>query len=155
MTDQKHYLTKARFEELQGELEALITVKRKEIAERIAEAIEMGDLSENAAYTEAKDEQAFLEGRILELTDIINNANIINGNHVSGRVEVGSKVVVDCDDLGKKEYTIVGATEADPLQGFISNESPLGEAFLGRKENDEFEINIPKGVTRCKIIRIE
>lgn len=154
MIDKTHYLTKARYEQLKKELAESKTIKIKEVAKELAAAIEMGDLSENAAYEEAKNKQAFLQGRILELEDIINNVVFINGNHNSNKVEVGSKIIVECEEIGKKEYTIVGPAEADPIKGLISNQSPLGEAFLGKEVKEEVEIVIPKGVTKCKILKI-
>lgn len=154
MTEQPQYLTKARLEELKKELDELKNVKRKEVAKKIEQALEMGDLSENAAYSDAKEEQAFLEGRILELVDLINNAVIINGNQTNNSVKVGSQIIVQCEGIGEKKYTIVGPTESNPLKGLISNESPLGQAFLGRKVKDEVEIIIPRGKTKCKILKI-
>lgn len=154
--DQPFYVSKERLDRIKIELEELKTVKRKEVASKIHEAQEMGDLSENAAYIDAKEEQAFLEGKILELDNMILNAIIIEEEETSDRdkiVRVGSKIKVKNDR--EHEFTIVGFDEADPAAGKISNESPLGQAFLGRKVKDEIEVTIPKGMIKYKIISIE
>lgn len=148
------YITVEGLEKAKTELEQLKNIKRKEIAERIERAKELGDLSENAEYASAREEQAFTEGRILELDNIVRNAEIINHTKGGDAVEVGSTVKVQIDGQSR-EYTIVGANEADPLKGKISNASPLGEAFLGKRVNDVVEVNAPKGLMRYTILGIE
>ncbi|NLZ74404.1 transcription elongation factor GreA [Candidatus Falkowbacteria bacterium] len=142
------------YDKLKDELTFLTTIKRKEIAERIEHAKELGDLSENAEYSEAKDAQALNEGRILELTNILKNVTIVQYEDAKDQVLMGSKVTVKSGDK-EKQYTIVSFNEADPLAGKISNESPLGVAFLNRKKGDSVEVETPKGVLKYKILKIE
>lgn len=153
MQEQKVYVSKEGLERFKQELSDLITVKRKEIIERIERAKELGDLSENAEYAAAKDEQAFTEGRIIELQDMITRAEVINGSGKVDLVRVGSKVKVKNDDT-ETEYEIVGVAEADPLTGKISNESPLGRSFLGRRIGDKVQIQVPKGTVVYTILEI-
>ena len=154
MNDKTSYLTPAGMEQLQAELDNLVRVRRKEIATRIQEAKELGDLSENAEYQEAKTEQSFNEGRIEELENILKHAEIITeqtGRHEA--VQVGSSLTVDAD--GKSmDLRIVGSSEADPLQGWISNESPLGKALLGRRTGDEAMVETPKGQLKYVVKKI-
>lgn len=152
----KYYITQEGLEKLKKELEVLKTVKRKEIIERIRNAKELGDLSENAEYAEAKDEQSFIEGRILEIENFINKAVIIDANSKdTGIVSVGNTVIISCEGgVGKKEYTIVGSNEANPAHGKISNESPLGKAFLGKKIGEKVEVVVPRGKIICEIVNI-
>lgn len=148
------FITKEGLEKIKKELEGLKNVKRKEIAERIQEAKELGDLSENAEYAEAKNEQAFTEGRILEIESLLKQVTVIKERKKSaGVVEVGSKIKIK-DDKETKEYVIVGSNEADPNQGRISNLSPLGQAFLGKKIGDIIEIKVPQGIKRFEIVAI-
>ena len=142
------------YDKLKDELTFLTTIKRKEIAERIEHAKELGDLSENAEYSEAKDAQALNEGRILELTNILKNVTIVQYEDAKDPALMGSKVTVKSGDK-EKQYTIVSFNEADPLAGKISNESPLGVAFLNRKKGDSVEVETPKGVLKYKILKIE
>jgi transcription elongation factor GreA len=153
MQEQKVYVSKEGLEKFKQELNDLITVKRKEIIERIERAKELGDLSENAEYAAAKDEQAFVEGRIIELQDMVTRAEVINGSGKVDLVRVGSKVKVKTDGT-ETEYEIVGVAEADPLNGKISNESPLGRSFLGRRIGDKVQIQIPKGTVVYTILEI-
>jgi len=148
------YLTPEGFEKIKDELNHLKTDKRKEISVRIQEAKEQGDLSENAEYTEAKNEQAFVEGKINELTDIEKNAKIIEQTNNTNIVEVGCKVKIENPDGQSQEYTIVGSKEADPSEGKISNESPIGRAFIGKKKGEEAVIVLPKGSQTVKIVEI-
>jgi len=148
------YISQEGLEKLKNELDELKNVKRKEIIERIERAKEMGDLSENAEYADAKEEQAFTEGRILELEEMINNAVIIKKGEKTGIVDIGSTIKVKFNGE-EKEFTIVGSEEADPLRGIISNESPLGRAFLGKRVGDEVEVVVPKGIIKYKIIEIQ
>ncbi len=148
------YVSREGLEKFKQELEDLVNVKRKEIIERIERAKELGDLSENAEYAAAKDEQAFTEGRIIELQDMIARAEIINGDGRIDIVRVGSKVKVKSDGA-EAEYEIVGVAEAEPLAGKISNESPLGRAFLGKKRGDKVQIQVPKGMVDYTILEIK
>jgi transcription elongation factor GreA len=127
---------------------------RQEIAKRIKEAKEQGDLSENAEFAAAKDEQSTNEGRIEELERLLENAVLISDGSQSGKVEVGSEIRVR---TGKDshEYKIVGAAESNPLQGYISNESPLGSAFLGRKKGEKVSVSTPKGDVEYKILEVK
>jgi|SRR3989339_922701 len=155
--EEKVLLTKDGLKKLQEELESLKTTKRKEIAEKLQSAISYGDLSENAEYDEAKNEQALLETRIMELQSIIEKAQIISTSHTTvSLVELGCKVSVNNLTYNKKEeYKIVGSTESDPLNGLISNESPVGKALLGLQAGDLVKIVIPKGEVEYKILKIE
>lgn len=143
------------YDKIKEELNFLTTVKRKEIAERIERAKELGDLSENAEYSEAKDAQALNEGRILELAGILKNVTVVQNNGSKEEVVMGSKVTVLSGDGQEKHYTIVSFNEADPVNGKISNESPLGVAFLRRRKGDEVEVETPRGVMKYKIKKIE
>lgn len=145
-------LTPEGLEKLKKELEYLKTTKRKEIAERLKQAIAFGDLSENAAYHEAKEAQGFLEGRILELTETVREAKIIQKS-VSGRVALGSKVLLEVDNE-KEEFEIVGPNEANPIKGRISDVSPLGNELMGKKAGDSGELKTPAGKTKYKILKI-
>lgn len=151
------YITKNRLEEIKEELKELEGPKRKEIAQRIEDAIALGDLSENAEYHEAREEQAFNEGKIQELQQVIRNAKIIKeSDHSKTKsvVEVGDQVEVEKD--GERIiYTIVGSTEADPAERKISNESPIGKMLLGRSPKEEVEVPTPtNGTITYKIVRI-
>lgn len=149
------YLTPEGLERLRKELEYLRTVKRKEVAERLRAALEEGgDLIENAEYEAAKNEQAFIEGRIQELEHLLANAKIIEDRH-TGVVDLGSRVTVQEEDGTESVYTIVGPMEASPREGLISNESPLGKALLGHKVGDEVEIDAPGGKFKVRIVRVE
>jgi len=151
-----NYLTKEGLEKLKKELEYLKTTKKKEIAERLRHAISFGDLKENAAYTEAKDAQAFLEGRILELEALIKTAVVIK-NGARDEVQVGSKVTISQigKDSSEEKFAIVGSAEADPLAGRISVDSPMGKIMLGLKPGDTFKIKTPEDKIKYKIIKIE
>lgn len=142
------------YDKLKDEMTFLGTVRRKEIAERIERAKELGDLSENAEYSEAKDAQALNEGRILELANTLKNVVVVHTETSSEEVSMGSKVTVKSEN-GEKQYTIVSFNEADPLNGKISNESPLGVAFLHRHKGEQVEVETPKGVMKYKIMKIE
>jgi len=130
-------ITQEGYDKLQDELNYLSLIKRREIAERIERAKDLGDLSENAEYSEAKDAQALNEGRILEITNILKNVTVVNNEGGHEDVTMGSCVTVKCDGKEKK-YTIVSFNEADPINGKISNESPLGVAFLGKRRGLPF-----------------
>lgn len=141
------------YDKLQKELDYLSQVKRREIAERIERAKELGDLSENAEYSEAKDAQALNEGRILELSNTLKNVTVVDSSGSKSEVMMGSTVTVKSDGK-EKTYTIVSFNEADPLNGLISNESPLGLAFIGKKKGDEVSVETPRGTISYKIVRI-
>lgn len=154
MVGNQTFITQDGYNKIIKELDELKKIKRKEISERIQEAQELGDLSENAEYVEAKNEQAFTEGRIQEIETLLKHATIIKEKRKSsGKVEVGSKIKIQ-DDSEQKEYIIVGSNESDPAKGKISNESPLGQAFMGKKVGDIIEISIPRGTKAFKIIEI-
>jgi transcription elongation factor GreA len=142
-------LTPEGLENLKKEIEHLSTTKRREVAERIKEAREFGDISENSEYDDAKNEQAMLEARIMTLEDKLRSASVIDAKELSADVvRVGSQVQVT-DDKGKKlSYTIVGSTEANPSENKLSNESPVGKALVGRKKGDSVKVVLPSGKQR-------
>jgi transcription elongation factor GreA len=146
MLGDQTYLTPEGLEKLKEELRQLKYERRKEIAEKIERAKELGDLSENAEYQEAKDEQGFIEGRILELEAIINTATIVTGPSGTKQVGIGSTVRVRQEDGDERQFLIVGANEANPVEGKISNESPLGRALLGKHVRETVEVRIPRGM---------
>lgn len=149
------YLTKAGHAKLTAEYEELTTGGRKQIAERIKTALGFGDLAENSEYADAKDQQIFIEGRISELEHLLKNANIIDESHNNCKVvNVGCSVNVELED-GEMNFTIVGSAEADPEKGWISNESPIGKALLGKKPGDEIEVTVPAGNIKYKIKKIK
>jgi transcription elongation factor GreA len=162
MADKATILTAEGLAKLEAELEQLRTVKRVQNSERIKVAISYGDISENSEYDDAKNEQAFIEGRILELEQMISTATIIDdkGKKKKGVVGLGSTVVIEDmepedDDDVKQEYTLVGTTEADPFDGKISNESPIGAAILGKKVNSVVTVRTPSGDHKYKIIKVK
>jgi len=153
--DSQNYLTQEGLDKLKEELDELKNIKRPENVKKIAEAREFGDLSENAAYHDAREEQGFIEGRILEIEELIKKAVVFDKkeNHKNA-VSIGSKVKIELD--GKvQELEIVGSTENDPLKNLISYISPLGESLMNKKIGEEFEINVPKGLLKCKILEIK
>jgi transcription elongation factor GreA len=151
--EKKNYLTQEGLEKLKKELEYLENTKKKEIAQSLKKAISFGDLSENAAYVEAKDAQAFLQGRVAELKNLINSAEIIN-NQRKDKAGLGSKITLLCE---KEEMTfqVTGNTESDPLHGKISCSAPLGKALLDKKEGDVINVESPCGIIKYKILKIE
>ena len=157
MADQKMILTKDGLKKLQDELENLKSVRRIEVAERIKQAIAFGDISENSEYDDAKNEQAFIEGRIQELEQKLRNVEVISEEKKSKSVvTMGCKVVVRDMELGEDmEYTLVGTAEADPEAMRISNESPVGAAILGQRVNKVVEVQAPVGTIKYKIIKIK
>jgi transcription elongation factor GreA len=138
------YLSREGLEGLKNELESMTNVRRVEVAARIHDAKEHGDLSENAEYEDAKNEQAFVEGRIQTLQALIKNATLIDEHHGGDHVQIGSTVTVNGEE-GIETFTIVGSTEARPADGRISNESPVGRALLGRKKGDKVMVHVPAG----------
>jgi len=150
----KHYLTPEGAQRLQEELEFLKTTKRMELAKRLREAIQMGDLSENADYIAAKEEQGFLEGRIQEIEALLRGAVIIEDNSHKDVVDMGARVTIQEGEYPPETYHIVGPAEANPRAGKISHESPIGQALLGRKVGDEVAVKTPGGEIRFKIVEI-
>ncbi len=153
----KVLVTAAGLKKLQDELEFLKTTGRKEVSDKLAEAISFGDLSENSEYDEAKNQQAFTEARILELEDQIKNAEILEeGKSKKGIIQIGSTVTLQREgDENKHEYTIVGSTEADPMLKKISNESPVGMAILGKKVKDVVKVQAPGGSYNYTISKVD
>ncbi|MNZ78549.1 Transcription elongation factor GreA [compost metagenome] len=157
MNDKQIILTQEGLRKLEDELENLKSVKRREVAERIKVAIGYGDISENSEYEDAKNEQAFIEGRIITLEKMLRNARIINSDEIDvDTVSIGSIVTVQDLEFGDTmEYSIVGTAESDPLQNKISNESPVGKAILGKKKGTVVEVSVPVGIIQYKIIDIK
>lgn len=154
--EQNSYLTKQGAKELRQELEQLKGPARQELAQRLRSAIEMGDLSENADYIKAKEEQAFLEGRIQELEAVLQNVVIIDESRSDNQtVNLGNTIVFTEDDFPPEEYQIVGPKEADPANGRISHKSPIGQAVLGKRVGDEVKISSPNGEYQIKIVEIK
>jgi transcription elongation factor GreA len=146
-------ITAAGLQKLKDELKQLKDVRLKEIAIRLKEARELGDLSENAEYEEAKNEQAFVSGRILELEQMIKNAKVIKDCEHGNQVNVGCKVTVSID--GEKEtYAIVGSAESDPVNGYISSDSPIGKALIGCKKGDTVKVTAPAGQIEYRVVEI-
>lgn len=147
MTDEPQYLTKEGAEKLRAELDELVNVKRVELAHKLKEAVSMGDLKENADYHDAKEQQAFMEGRIRYLENLLKGATIIDDDKDSkGVVQVGSEVTIQEEDFDPETYRIVGAAEADPRKGLISNESPLGAELLGKKAGQKVKVKTDSGL---------
>jgi len=146
-------LTREGLQKLETELDDLKTVHRREVNERIRQAKEFGDISENAEYEAAKQEQAFVEGRIMRVESMIRNARIIeDSDYASDEVHLGAMVKVKDIKAGSTvEWTIVGSTEADPQNGRVSNESPLGKALIAKKKGDTVEVQTPRGVVSYKV----
>jgi len=155
MLKQTTFLTKEGFEKLKEELDYLRNVRRKEVARRLRLALEEGDITESAEYEDAKNEQAFLEGRILTLETMLKNAVIIDEKSTSEEVRLGSYVTIVEGEGEPETYHIVGSAEADPKSGRISNESPLGRALLGHRLGEEVVVNAPDGILRFRIIEIK
>ncbi|MCD9026318.1 transcription elongation factor GreA [Cohnella silvisoli] len=156
MSDKEVLLTPDGLKRLEEELENLKSVKRREVAERIKVAIGYGDISENSEYEDAKNEQAFIEGRIITLEKMLRNARIINNDEIDlETVSIGSTVIVEDLEFGDTmQYTIVGTAESDPLNNKISNESPVGKAIIGKKKGTTVEVNVPAGIIQYKIVDI-
>lgn len=150
------FLTAEGLEKMESELEELKSVRRREVAERIKQALAFGDISENSEYDEAKNEQAQLEERILKLESMLRNAVVIDDEDISVEsVSVGSKVTLkDIEFDEEVEYTIVGSAEADPYEGKISNESPVGSALIGGKVGETVEVQVPDGIIKYEILSI-
>ncbi len=156
MANKSIYVTKRGLKKLEEELEYLSTIKRQEVAQRLHEAIQGGELIENAEYEAAKNEQAFVEGRIIELKYLISQARIISASRKKDAVTIGNTVIVrEGNNKEEERYKIVGVTEASPKDGLISNESPLGKALLGHKVGDKVEVSAPSGLLHFHIVKIK
>lgn len=157
MGEKEVILTPEGLKKLEQELEQLKSVKRREVAERIKQAIEFGDISENSEYEDAKNEQAFIEGRILTLEKMLRNARLIDEGEIhTDVVSIGSTVLIKDMEVGDEiNYTIVGSAEADPSANKISNESPVGKAILGKKKGSVVEVSVPAGKLKYKIVKIK
>lgn len=157
MAEKEVILTGEGLKKLEEKLEHLKTVRRHDVAERIKQAIDFGDISENSEYDDAKNEQAFIEGEILTLEQTLRNAKIIDQKAVgTDTVMIGSTVILKDLEFGDElEYTIVGSTEADPSELKISNESPVGSAILGQKIGETVEVNVPAGILKYEILNIK
>ena len=150
-------LTQEGYDKLEKELDHLVTVKRREIAKRIKTAREFGDISENSEYDDAKNEQAFIEGRIKEIQNMLRHARIVKDDEITGETVSLGTIVELCELESSEEfaYRIVGSAEADPLNFKISNESPIGKAILGHKQGDKVRVEVPAGVMEYEILSIE
>jgi len=148
-------LTKEGLDKLQKELVHLVTVRRAEIAQRIHDSKELVGAQNAPEYEDARSEQAFVEGRIIEIESMLQNAVIIKETHDHQKVSLGSKVKVRNPEGKDRTYVIVGVAEADPKEGKISNESPVGQALIGKKVGEEFEVKAPAGVSTWKVVKID
>lgn len=157
MTDKKNILTYEGLKQLEEELQDLKVVKRKEVAQKIKEAREQGDLSENAEYDAAKDEQRDIEARIEEIDKILKNAEVVVEDEVDlNKINIGCRVrIMDMEYDDILDYKLVGSTEANSLKGKISNESPVGQALIGKKIGDTIEVETQAGVIKYKILEIQ
>lgn len=156
MSEKKVFLTPEGLAKLESELEYLRTVRRPAVADKIHRAKELGGTANNAEYDDAKNEQAFVEGRILTLERMIQNATIIEAEEFpSNFVKIGSKVTVRSQDGEEEHYAIVGSAEADPSEGKISNESPVGQALLGKQVGEKVQVRVPAGVVTLTVTKIE
>ncbi len=150
-------LTAEGYDKLLEELEHLTNMRRREVASRIKSAIEFGDISENSEYDDAKNEQAFIEGRISQINDVLAKASLIDKKKVTTKmVSIGSRVkLLDVEENEEFEYRLVGSVEADPENHKISNESPVGQAILGRKAGETIKVEVPSGTIEYRIIEIK
>ena len=157
MAEKEVILTAEGLKKIENKLEHLKAVRRREVAERIKQAIEFGDISENSEYEDAKNEQAFIEGEILTLEKMLRNSKVLDGTAIGTEmVALGCTVTLKDLEYGDKlKYTLVGSAEADPAELRISNESPVGEAILGQKVGSIVEVNVPAGILQYEIIDIE
>jgi transcription elongation factor GreA len=152
---ENNYLTAEGIKKLQEELDYLVDIRRPEVARQIGEAKADGDISENAGYDEAKNTQAFVEGRILTLKNILANAVVISENGAKDRVDIGCKVTIRDEQYGDEEtYTIVGSTEVDPGNGRISFKSPIGRALMGHRVGDVVGVETPGGTSEFEVVKI-
>ena len=155
MANQAVYVTTEGLKKLEEELEHLRSARRQEVAERLREAMQGGELIDNAEYEAAKNEQAFIEGRILELEHMLSQVKLIEPSGPTDMVRIGSTVIVKQADKKRETFTIVGAAEANPKEGLISNVSPLGQALLDHEVGDEVEVDAPAGVLQFRIVKIK
>lgn len=157
MAEKQTILTSDGLKKIEQKLDFLKSVRRREVAERIKQAIEYGDISENSEYEDAKNEQAFIEGEIITLEKMLRTAKVIDEGEISTDVvTLGSTVTLkDLEDSEIFEYTIVGSAEADPMEWKISNESPVGEAILGQPVGSVIEVNVPAGVLKYEVLDIK
>ena len=153
--DNNQYFTPEGLEKLKEEFKNRTEVLRGEIAKRLKEAKEEGDISENAGFDAAKEAQAVNEGRIEEIKATLENAKVFKGSSGKSTVDIGSSVKVESETRGTQEFVIVGSAESDPLKGFISNESPLGSAFLGLKKGEKVKVRTPKGEVEYRILEVK
>jgi transcription elongation factor GreA len=152
---EQEYLTPEGLKKLEDELEHLKTARRAEVAQRLHDAMAEGEIEENPEYEDAKNEQAFVEGRIMDIEQLLANAILIENKGPANEVRLGSRVsITEVGTRTPEHYVLVGSAEADPLNGRISNESPLGKALLGRKLNDQFQIQAPDGPIKFKVTNI-
>lgn len=154
MAEHPQYLTPEGLTELERELEQLRNVRRKDVADQINQAKELGTTVNNSAYDDAKRQQSFVEGRIEELESVIRNAKVVQ-HGPAGTVNVGSRVIAKTADGEEEQFTVVGHAEANPLEGRISNESPVGQALMGRKVGDKVQVKVPDGVITYTIQSVE
>jgi transcription elongation factor GreA len=156
MSDKETFVTEEGLQKLKDELDLLITEKRKEVVERIKTARSFGDLSENSEYDAAKDEQAFVEGRINQLEKTIRTAKIIDTTNAKGDVvSIGKTVIIqELPEGEKEEYSIVGSTESDPVSGKISNDSPMAQSLMGKQVGAEVSVQTPGGEMKVKVLEI-
>ena len=154
MGQKKILITQDGLTKLQSELDHLLSVRRQEIADKIKRAREMGGTENNAEYEDAKNEQAFVEGRILMLENTVKNATVIESPAMPGVVEIGDKVLIQNQDGKIEQFVIVGSAEASPVEGKISNESPVGKALLGKKIGDEVEVKTPAGLLKLLVMDV-
>ncbi|HAY84730.1 MAG TPA: transcription elongation factor GreA [Chloroflexi bacterium] len=151
----EYLLTQEGLQKIKHELDDMKTRQRVELSERLRFAIQQGDLSENADYHKAKEDQAFLEGKIREYEEIVAGAKIITGGNHKGIIDVGSRITIQEADYPAEKYHMVGAREANPVEGRISNESPIGKALLGRKVGDTVSVETPGGNMIFKVLEVE
>jgi len=156
MAEKQFILTAEGLKKIELKFDHLKSVRRREVAERIKQAIEFGDISENSEYEDAKNEQAFIEGEIITLEKMLRNSKLIDEDHiVTDVVSIGAIVVLKDLEFGDKlEYAIVGSAEADPAELKISNESPVGQAILGKKIGSVVEVNVPAGILKYEVLEI-
>jgi transcription elongation factor GreA len=157
MAEKQFILTAEGLKKIEQKFEYLKSVRRREVAERIKQAIEFGDISENSEYEDAKNEQAFIEGEIITLEKMLRNSKVIDEQEIkTDVVSIGVTVVLKDLEFGDEfEYTLVGSAEADPVEFKISNESPVGQAILGQKIGSVVEVNVPAGILKYEVIDIK
>lgn len=157
MAEKQFILTAEGLKKIEQKFEYLKSVRRREVAERIKQAIEFGDISENSEYEDAKNEQAFIEGEIITLEKMLRNSKVIDEQEIkTDVVSIGVTVVLKDLEFGDEfQYTLVGSAEADPMELKISNESPVGQAILGQKIGSIVEVNVPAGILKYEVIDIK